>query len=205
MAGMAPCVRCGGELPASARFCPTCGRPVEPEMGPPAPAAAPPIWATFRPPGWVTADWPLVGLGVAVLLALLFAASALYGTVAAVATSGKPGAAPYGAALGAHLAYAAFGAQTAVSFGTKNGSILATRFLPLPWVMLAGLVTGAALRFARRRLPDDRRRRVAYAVKLAVATGVVLGIVAGLVDQRSAPGSGFRSHLNGGEVWFYAT
>src|SRR4051794_1486286 len=131
MWGMAFCARCGGELPASARFCPTCGRPVDPEVGPPAPPAAPPIWSTFRPPGWVTKDWPLVGLGVAVMLALLFAASALYGTVVGVAATGKPGAAPYGAALGAHLAFAAFGVRTAVSFGTKNGSLLATQFLPL--------------------------------------------------------------------------
>jgi len=49
---------------------------------------------------------------------------ALYGLVAGVASSGKLGAASYGAALGSHLAFAAFGARIAVSFGTKNGSAL---------------------------------------------------------------------------------
>jgi hypothetical protein len=192
-------------LPATARFCPTCGRPVDPEFGPPAPPAAPPIWPGFRPPPWLTSDWPLVGLGVAVMLALLFAVSALYGTVAAVAASGKPGAAGYGAALGSHLACAAFGARTAVSFGTKNASALALQFLPLPWAVAGGLAMRAALRFARPRLPDERRRRTGYAVKLALAGGVALGILAGVLDQRSQPGSGYRSELNGGEVWFYAT
>jgi hypothetical protein len=174
-------------------------------VGPPAPPDTPPIWSGFRPPGWLTSDWPLVGLGVAVMLALLFAVSALYGLVAGVAASGRLGAAPYGAALGSHLAFAAFGARTAVSFGTKNGSALALHFLPLPWAVVGGLAMRAALRFARPRLPDERRRRIGYAVKLAVAGGVALGVLAGLLDQRSRAGSGYQSELNGGEVWFYAT
>ena len=205
MAGMAVCARCGGELPAAARFCPMCGRPADPEMGPPAPPDAPPIWSGFHPPGWLTSDWPLVGLGVAVMLALLFGVSALYGAVAGVAASGKPGVAPYGAAVGSHLAFAAFGARAAVSFGTKNGSSLAIQFLPLPWAIVGGLAMGAALRFARPRLPDERRRRIAYAVKLAFAGGVALGVIAGVADQRSRPGFGYQSQINGGEVWFYAT
>ena len=57
MAGMAFCARCGGELPATARFCPACGRPVDPEVGPPAPPPVPPILAGFRLPTWVTGDW----------------------------------------------------------------------------------------------------------------------------------------------------
>src|SRR5438874_73511 len=81
------CPRCGGELPPAARFCPTCGRPVDPEVGPPPPPPAPPIWPTLRPPPWLTSDWPLVGLGGVVLLGLLFALSALLGMVAAVAAS----------------------------------------------------------------------------------------------------------------------
>ena len=80
MAGMAFCARCGGELPPTARFCPTCGRPADPEVGPPAPPPAPPIWPAVRPPAWVAADWPLVGLGVALMLALLYAASTLFGS-----------------------------------------------------------------------------------------------------------------------------
>jgi hypothetical protein len=192
-------------LPDAARFCPRCGRPADPEVGPPAPSDAPPIWSGFRLPGWLTSDWPLVGLGVAVMLALLFAASALYGTVAGVASSGKLGAAPYGAALGSHLAFAAFGARTAASFGARNGSALALQFLPLPWAIVGGLTMRTALRFARPRLPDERRRRIGYTVKLAVAGGLVLGVLAGLLDQRSRAGSGYQSELNGGEVWFYAT
>ena len=202
---MDSCARCGGELPAAARFCPTCGRPVDPEFGPPAPPASPPIWSGYRPPGWLTSDWPLVGLGVTVMLALLLAVAALYGAVAGVAASGKPGAAGYGAALGSHLAFAAFGARIAVSFGTSNGSALALQFLPLPWAVVGGLAMAAALRFARPRLPDERRRRIAYTAKLAVAGGVALGVLAGLLDQRPEAGSGYRSELNGGEVWFYAT
>ena len=189
----------------AARFCPTCGRPVDPEFGPPAPPDAPPIWSGYRPPGWLTADWALVGLGVVVMLGLLFAVAALYGTVAGVATAGNLRAAPYGAALGSHLAFAAFGARAAVSFGTENGSALGLQFLPLPWAVVGGLAMRAALRFARPRLPDDRRRRIGYPVKLAVAGGVALGILAGLLDQGSEAGPGYRSELNGGEVWFYAT
>jgi hypothetical protein len=153
----------------------------------------------------LTSDWPLVGLSAALLLVLLFAASALYGTIAGVAATGNLRAAPYGAALGSHLTFAAFGAKTAVSFGEKNGSNLALQFLPLPWAAVGGLAVGAALRFARARLPDDRRRRIAFGAKLAAAGGVALGIMAGLLDQGSRPGSGYRSTLNGGEVWFYAT
>ena len=205
MAGMASCARCGSELPAAARFCPTCGRPVDPEVGPPAPPDAPPIWSGYRPPGWLTADWALVGLGVVVMLGLLFAVAALYGAVAGVATAGSLRAAPYGAALGSHLAFAAFGARAAVSFGTENGSALGLQFLPLPWAVVGGLAMRAALRFARPRLPDDRRRRIGYSVKLTVAGGVALGILAGLLDQGSEAGPGYRSELNGGEVWFYAT
>jgi hypothetical protein len=173
-------------------------------MGPPVPPATP-IWSGFRLPGWLTSDWPLAGLGVAVMLALLFGVSALYGIVAGVASSGDLGAAPYGAALGSHLAFAAFGARTAVSFGTKNGSALALQFLPLPWAIVGGLTMRTALRFARPRLPDERRRRIGYTVKLALAGGVVLGVLGGLLDQRSRAGSGYQSELNGGEVWFYAT
>src|SRR2546423_10964966 len=109
MAGMAVCARCGGELPAAARFCPTCGRPADPEVGPPAPPDAPPIWSGFRPPGWLTSDWPLVGLGVAVMLALLFSVAAVYGMVGGGAAAGELGAAPPGAALRFHPAFAALG------------------------------------------------------------------------------------------------
>ena len=205
MAVMASCVRCGSELPAAARFCPTCGRPADPEVGPPAPPAPPPIWSGLRLPEWLTSDWPLVGLGVTMMLAVLFAIAALFGAVAGVATSGKFGAAGYGAAVGSHLAFAAFGAKTAVSFGSENGSALALQFLPLPWAVVGGLAMGAALRFARPRLPDERRRRIGYAFKLAAAGGVALGVIAGVLDQRPRPGEGFSSRLNGGEVWFYAT
>jgi hypothetical protein len=203
MAGMASCVRCGGELPPSARFCPTCGRPVEPEVGPP----VPPIWPGLRLPGWAGADWALVGLGVARSLLLLFAASALIGLLAAVAVAGNVAAAPCGAAVGSHLAFAAFGARVAAGCGGDHGGALALGFLPLPWALTGGLATEAALRFGWRRLPDDRVRRIAYAAKLALAGGVTLGIIAGLVSRGdpNLEGSTFGSSLNGGEVWFYST
>lgn len=169
------------------------------------PPPSPPIWSGLRLPGWLTTDWPLVGLGVTVMLAVLFAVSALFGAVAGVATSGRFDAAGYGAAIGSHLAFAAFGAKTAVSFGRDNGSALAVQFLPLPWAAVGGLAMGAALRFARPRLPDERRHRIGYAVKLAAAGGVTLGVIAGVLDRRTSAGPGFSSRLNGGEVWFYAT
>ena len=140
-------------------------------MGPPAPPPAPPIWSGLRLPAWLTSDWPLVGLGVTVMLAVLFAVSALFGAVAGVAASGEFSAAGYGAAIGSHLAFAAFGAKAAVSFGRENGSALAVQFLPLPWAIVGGLAMGAALRFARPRLPDERRRRIGYAAKLAPPAG----------------------------------
>src|SRR5207244_13265815 len=150
--GMATCPRCGGELPPAARFCPTCGRPVDPEVGPPPPPPAPPIWPTLRPPPWLTSDWPLVGLGVVVLLGLLFALSALLGMVAAVAASGSVDALPCGAGAGAHLAFAAFGARTQVVCRSAAGTALAISFLPLAWALTGGLATEAALRFAWPRL-----------------------------------------------------
>lgn len=207
MAAMALCQRCAGELPVAARFCPACGRPVEPEMGPPAPPPAAPIWSGVRLPGWATADWALVGLGVAVLLGFLFAASTLLGAAAAVAVAGDFKAAPCGAAVGPHLAFVAFGARAAAACGSEHGVAFALGFLPLPWALVGGLAPDAALRFASHRLPDDSARRAAYAGKLAVACGVVLGLLAGIVAQGdpSNRGSGFASSLNGGEVWFYTT
>jgi hypothetical protein len=163
--------------------------------------------AGVRWPDWVAGDWPLVGLGVALMLMLLFGGSALVGLLTAAAVAGDIAAAPCGAAVGAHLAFAAFGARTFAGCGGEQGSALAVAFLPLPWALMGGITVEAVRRFAWRRLPDDRRRRVAYAGKLALAFGVALGIVAGLV-ARGDPvrrGSGFASSLNGGEVWFYGS
>lgn len=207
MAGMASCPRCGAEVPATARFCPACGRPVEPEVGPQPPPATRSIWADLQLPDWARSDWALVGLGVARLLLVLFAASALVGLVAAVAVARSFAAAPCGAAVGSHLAFAAFGARTAAGCGGEHGAVLAMGFLALPWAVMAGVATEAALRFGWRRLPEDRGRRIAYAGKLALAGGVALGVIAGLV-ARGEPtrlSSGFASSLNGGEVWFYSS
>jgi hypothetical protein len=206
MAGMASCPRCGGELPATARFCPTCGRPVEPEFGPPPPPATPSVWAGFRPPDWATDDWPLVAAGAAVLLGAVFALSVIIGAVAAVAVSGQADALPCGAGVGAHLAFAAFGARTVAACRSTTGTALAISFLPLFWAFAAGLATAVAMRFAWSRLPDDRRRRIGYAAKLAVVTGIALGVIAGIVTGGDPRGrSSFGSSLNGGEVWFYTT
>ena len=206
MASMAFCPRCGGELPAAARFCPTCGRPVDPEFGPPPPPATPPIWAGLRLPAWATSDWSLVGLGAAALLGVLFAVSALVGMVAAVAVSGTFEALPCGAGVGAHLAFAAFGARTEVACRSAAGAALALSFLPLFWALTGALATEAAMRFAWPRLVDDRRRRIAYTAKLALTVGVVLGVIAGLVTGGDPRGpSSFGSSLNGGEVWFYTS
>jgi hypothetical protein len=191
----------------TARFCPACGRPVEPEFGPPAPPRVRPLLADLRLPGWATTDWPLVGLGVALMLVLLFGVSAVVGLVAAAAVAGDLEAAPCGAAVGAHLAFTAFGARMFAGCGAEHGSALALAFLPLPWAVVGGFAVEAARRFAWRRLPDVRTRRVAYAAKLALAFGVALGLIAGLV-ARGDPvrrGSGFASSLNGGEVWFYSS
>src|ERR1041384_5782257 len=121
---------CPGGARGGAGFPRAWGRRADPKAAPPVPPDAPPIWSGFRLPGWLTSDWPLVGLGVTVMLALLFAVAALYGMVSGMAAAGKLSAAPYGAALGSHLAFAAFGARTAVSFGTRNGSALSLQFLP---------------------------------------------------------------------------
>jgi hypothetical protein len=180
---------------------------VEPEVGPQPPPATRSVWADLTLPDWARTDWALVGLGVARLLLVLFAASALVGLVAAVAVAGNFAAAPCGAAVGSHLAFAAFGARTAAGCGGEHGAVLALGFLPLPWAVIAGVATEAALRFGWRRLPEDRARRIAYAGKLALTCGVALGVIAGLV-ARGDPNrlsSGFASALNGGEVWFYSS
>jgi hypothetical protein len=141
------------------------------------------------------------------MLALLFAGSALLGLVAAAAVAGSIEAAACGAAVGSHLVFAAFGARTFAGCGAEHGSALAIGFLPLPWALVGGLAVEATRRFAWRRLPDDRVRRVAYAGKLALCFGVALGITAGLVasGDPARRGSSFASSLNGGEVWFYAS
>lgn len=205
MAPMAVCARCGGELVPAARFCPTCGRPVEPEVGPAPPPATPPFLAGWPPPGWVSADWPLAGLGAVVLLGLLFGVAMLVGAVAAVAAGGSVESLPCGAGVGAHLAFAAFAAQVAARCGHEHGAVLGLSFLPLWWALAAGVATEAAVRFGWSRLVDDRRRRIAWVAKLAVATGVLLGLIAGLVGSGGSGDSGFVTRLNGGEVWVYAT
>jgi len=206
MAEMASCVRCGGELPATARFCPTCGRPVEPAVGPAPPPTTPSAWSGPQLPAWVTGDWPLVAAGAAVLLGAVFAVSVIVGAVAAVAVSGNADALPCGAGVGAHLAFAAFGARTVAACRSTTGTALAVSFLPLFWAFASGLATEAAMRFAWPRLADDRRRRIGYAAKLAVTTGIALGVIAGIVAGGDPRGrSSFGSSLNGGEVWFYTT
>lgn len=205
MTGMPSCPRCGAELPAAARFCPACGRPVEPEFGPPAPPPTGSIWSGLQLPAWLTTDWALVGLGTGVLLGLLFAASAVFGLAAAVGASGSFKAAPCGAAVGAHLSFAALGGRVAAACRGDHGSVLVTGFLPLPWALVAGVATEAALGFAWRRLPEESGRRVAYAAKLALTSGVALGVIAGLASRGDPTGrdSAFAARLNGGEVWFY--
>src|SRR5579884_358137 len=206
MAGMASCVRCGSELPATARFCPTCGRPVEPEVGPPPPVNAPSVWSGVRLPAWVTTDWSLVAAGAAVLLGAVFAVSVIVGVVAALAVSGHADALPCGAGVGAHLAFAAFGARTVAACRSTTGAALAVSFLPLFWALAGGLATELTVRFAWPRLPGDRRRRIGYAAKLALTTGIALGIIAGIVAGGDPRGrSSFGSSLNGGEVWFYTS
>jgi hypothetical protein len=157
-------------------------------------------------PGWVTGDWPLVGLGVAVLGGLLFAASAIYGMVVAAVAAGSLRALPGGAVAGAHLGFAAFGARTGVRTGGDFGAGLGTAFLPLPWAALAVAATWAALRFARSRLAGDRTTLLVFAGKLTLTAGVVLGIAGGIVSAGDPDAaSSFESRVNGGEVWFYVT
>src|SRR5439155_689000 len=82
--------------------------------------------------------------GAAALLGVLFAVSALVGMVAAVAVSGTFEALPCGAGVGAHLAFAAFGARTEVACRSAAGAALALSFLPLFWALTGALATEAA-------------------------------------------------------------
>ena len=43
--------RCGAEVPATARFCPACGRPVDPEVGPQPPPPTRSVWADVKAAG----------------------------------------------------------------------------------------------------------------------------------------------------------
>ena len=133
------------------------------------------------------------------ILGLLFGAAAVVGMLAAAAVDGNLRAAPCGAAIGTHLAFGAFGARVAASCGAEHGSALAMGFLPLPWALVGGIATDAGLRFGWRRLPDDRRRRIAYAAKLAIAGGIGLGVIAGMVGggHPDESVSGFALFANG--------
>lgn len=159
-------------------------------------------------PPWLVADWPLVGLCVVIMLVVLFGISAAYGGVAAVIAASSLKALLSGVTTGAYLAFSAFGVKTAAWSGEASRAIVATRFLPLPWLALSVAATWIALRFALARLGQDRATRAAFVVKLAVSFGVVMAILAAVLSVGSTyeeDPTGFVARVSGGEAWAYST
>jgi hypothetical protein len=155
----------------------------------------------------MAADWPLVGLCTLLLLGSLFAASALYGGIVAMVAATDVGVVIDGITVGAYLAFSAFGVETGAFSPGAPGAYAATQFVPLPWVAMAVAATVLAMRFAFARLDGDRTSVLAFAGKLAVATGILAGILAALLSfggDGSAAGS-FRAEVAGGTAWAYTT
>jgi len=159
-------------------------------------------------PPWLVADWPLVGLCLIIMLVVLFGVSAVYGGVAAVVAAGSIKALVPGVTVGAYLAFSAFGVKTVAANSGASSVIVATRFLPLPWLALPIGATWLGLRFAFPRLSRDRVSVLAFAAKLAVSFGIVMAILAAVLSVGAARGedaTGFGARVSGGEAWAYST
>lgn len=225
------CERCGAPQEGGTRFCTSCGEPVSAASPPqadyrgarraPAPApdytdpGIPPPMAppAVRAPGpaaslppWLASDWPLVGLCVIILLAALFAVSAVYGGLMATMAAG-PKALFSGVRVGAYFAFSAVGAKVTATTNNAPGALVHAQFLPLPWIAAAIAATCLALRFAFARLARERITLIAFAVKLAVAFGIVMAILAAVlsVGNPNEDATGFVAKVSGGEAWAFST
>ncbi len=156
-------------------------------------------------PSWLGSDWPLVGLSVIILLALVFGISALYGGLTTVVVTSGFDALVDGVTAGAYLAFSTFGIET--SAFTSNGNVaIGSQFLPLPALALPVGATAFALRFAWSRLGSDRVAVLAFCAKLAVTAGIVMAILASVLSVGGdTGGSGLRAEVSGGEAWLYVT
>jgi len=142
------------------------------------------------------------------MLVVAFGVSALYGGVAAVVAAGSIKALVSGVTVGAYLAFSAFGVKTVAANSGATSAIVATQFLPLPWLGLSIGATWLGLRFAFPRLSRDRSNLVAFAAKLAVSFGIVMAILAAVLSvgaARAEDAAGFSARVSGGEAWAYST
>lgn len=231
---MAFCEQCGAPQDPGTKFCAKCGNPVGLGLPEPPTTTQPhspqvrgvssgealrsgPENARDRPDGsprpsptlptWCSADWPLVGLCVLLMLGALFVSCAMYGAVMTVVASGGADALVEGATTGLYLVFTAFGVNTAVTSGAELPSVfLALQFFPLPLGALGGAATWLALRFAGTRLADDRSTMLAFAGKLALTFGIVMGVLASVLSIGDPDGGdGFTAEVSGGEAWIYST
>ena len=173
---------------------PTAPRPEPP--GEPEPGLVPVSssgWLRTVPvPGWLTRDWHLVGLAAAVAVGVLVLSSLLYGLVLGLVATGRASGASSGAAGGLWLGFVALGAPTRVGLAGPGGTTLgfAARYLPLGLVLLPGVATWIGLRAVWSRLGPERADRAAFVAKLAVAFGLLIGVLARLASfGRPAPGA----------------
>lgn len=209
------CQRCGAELAPGIRYCASCGEPVassaqawdERQGGWTRPEAFPPVSGMASSvPAWLVSDWPLIGLSVIILLGILFGVSAAYGGVLTVLAVG-PKAFLAGIRVGGYLAFSAFGVETAATNGAIPGAAIGTQFLPLPWLAVPIAATWVALHFAFSRLSRDRTTLVSFAIKLAVAFGIAMAILAAVlsVGHPEEDSGSFVGKVSAGEAWFFGT
>lgn len=209
---MTYCQQCGAEVPAGARFCPSCAAPA---AAPPAPAAVPPASATAATttataaPAWLAADWVVAVVSAFVLLGICLAVALPYGVLLALAASADAGSILSGLVTGAFLPFIMFGVETVAARADGDTTvILAARFLPLLFLAVPVAATWFALRFALRRVPPstDPTVRVALVVKIALIVCVVAAVMAGLLsigDEGDFGGRNFFSNVSVGGAIFY--
>jgi hypothetical protein len=203
------CSNCGAPNGVGAKFCTECGtvlaRPVvAPQRVPTGPAtvqqATPPQQSMpskqavpVAPPGtalvtaqqipqWLLSDWIIVvvcAVGILVVSAVL---GAVFGAVLGLTTTSSASHIVGAALRGVYLTFTFFGVKTAVgSASDKQVLLFGTSFLPLPGVLVPVGATWFALRFALSRVRPDRANAIAFAVKLALVTGILLSIAAALM------------------------
>jgi hypothetical protein len=126
--------------------------------------------------GVLTADWGVAIVGAVSVLVLT--AGAIVVLSIALASAAIPGTIDLGrdAAQGFGLVPSAFGAGTTVSAGHGANFVgLSIACAAFPLMLYPVLATWIYIRFVSARLVDDRRRLVAFPVKLALLSSAAIG------------------------------
>lgn len=230
MSSIRYCPSCGNLVPPTARFCASCGGAIDGSQSaspvtPPAPASFSPPPAPTTPvapvgagpsdlaasppavrqvPAWLLSEWPLVGVSAVITILALAIVSALYGAITAVVTSGRVDAFVSGLRVGVYLGFAAFGTAVAVvsSAGDYSGMI-ATSFLPLPWLGVAVAAIWLSFRFAVPQVRSGRPALIAFVVKYALVLATALTVLGALMSVGDAGVDDFTARVRTSSLFFF--